>query len=75
MAWDDTKVANNDFLSADWNDMVIDQKTRTQVTTGVVPPSAAPTAIGDIYIDTVAGKMYIAMGTSAITDWKKVMTT
>ena len=26
MSWDDTKVANDDFLSADWNDMVTDQK-------------------------------------------------
>ena len=28
MAWDDTKVATDDFLSGDWNDMVTDQKLR-----------------------------------------------
>ncbi len=28
MAWDDTKQANDDFLSSDWNDMVSDQKSR-----------------------------------------------
>lgn len=31
MAWDDTKVANDDFLSIDWNDMVTDQKNRGYV--------------------------------------------
>jgi len=28
MTWDDTKVAKDDFPSADWNAMVTDQKTR-----------------------------------------------
>ena len=28
MAWDDTKVATDDLLSGDWNDMVTDQKLR-----------------------------------------------
>ena len=28
MSWDDTKIANDDFESADWNAMVTDQKTR-----------------------------------------------
>jgi len=75
MAWDDTKVATDDFLSADWNNMVTDQKARVQVTTGLGVPSAAPDAVGYIYIDTTNLKMYIAMGTSAVSDWKKVLTT
>jgi len=31
MAWDDTKQAEDDFLSSDWNDMVTDQKSRSYV--------------------------------------------
>ena len=73
MAWDDIKVANNDFLSADWNAMVTDQKTRIVVSTGVIPPTSTPSSVGDIYIDTAAGKMYVAMGTSSSADWKKVV--
>ena len=75
MAWDDTKVAEDDFTSADWNDMVTDQKSRLLVSTGIVAPSVAPTTVGNIYIDTANLKMYIAMGTSAVSDWKKVLTT
>lgn len=33
MAWDDTKVAEDDFLSNDWNNMVTDQKTRAKILT------------------------------------------
>ena len=73
MAFDDTKQANDDFLSADWNDMVTDQKTRAIRTTGAGAPSSAPDNVGDIYIDTTNNKMYIAMGTSAASDWKKVV--
>lgn len=74
MAWDDTKVAYDDFPSSEWNDMVTDQKTRAIRTSGAGVPSSAPSNIGDIYIDTTNGKMYIAMGTSAVSDWKKVVT-
>jgi len=73
MAWDDTKVALNDLPSADWNDMVNDQKTRAIRTTGAGAPSSAPDNIGDIYIDTTNERIYIATGTSAASDWKKVL--
>lgn len=73
MAFDDTKQANDDFTSADWNDMVTDQKTRAIRSSGAGVPSSAPDNIGDIYIDTTNGKMYIAMATSAVSDWKKVV--
>jgi len=74
LAWDDTKVANNDFASADWNAMVTDQKTRVIRTVAAGVPSSAPSNIGDIYIDSTNNKMYIAMGTSTSADWKKVIT-
>ncbi len=74
MAWDDTKVALDDFLSGDWNSMVTDQKSRSKVSTGAGAPSSTPTMAGAIYIDTTNKKMYIAMGTSSSSDWKKVLT-
>lgn len=33
MAWDDIKIALDDFTSSDWNDMVTDQKSRAYVAT------------------------------------------
>lgn len=74
MSWDDTKEAKDDFLSADWNAMVADQKTRAVSSSGSGAPSSAPSNIGDIYVDTTNLKIYIAAGTSASTDWKKVIT-
>ena len=74
ISWDDTKQALDDFPSADWNDMVTDQKTRAIRTSGAGVPSSTPANIGDIYIDTTNNKMYIAMGVSASSDWKKVIT-
>ena len=73
MAWDDTKQANDDFLSSEWNDMVTDQKSRSLVTSGAGAPSSAPGSIGDIYIDTTNSKIYIATGTSSSSDYKKVL--
>ena len=73
IAWDDSKVALDDFPSADYNSMVTDQKTRAIRSTGAGAPSTAPANTGDIYIDTTNKKMYIAMGTSAASDWKKVV--
>ena len=74
MAWNDTKVANDDFLSADWNSMVTDQKLRAYTTSGAGAPSATPTMIGAIYYDTTNKKFYLAAGTSSSSDWKKVIT-
>ena len=74
MSWDDTKVANDDFLSADWNSMVTDQKLRAYTTSGAGVPSATPTMIGAIYYDTTNKKFYLAAGTSSSSDWKKVIT-
>lgn len=74
MAWNDTKVANDDFLSSDWNSMVTDQESRAYVTSGAGAPSSTPTMIGAIYFDTTNLKFYLAAGTSSSADWKKVVT-
>lgn len=43
--------------------------TKTTKSSGAVAPSSTPSAIGDIYVDTVAQKGYIAVGTSSSADW------
>ena len=73
MAWDDTKVAEDDFTSSDWNAMVTDQKSRALVSSGAGAPSSTPASVGDIYVDTTALKMYFASGTASSEDWKKVL--
>lgn len=75
MAWDDTKQALDDFPSADYNDMVTDQKSRAFVTSGSGAPTSTPTMVGAMYVDTDNNKTYIAVGTTGSSDWKKVMTT
>ena len=74
MAWDDTKIAKDDFTSADYNLMVTDQKSRAYVTSGAGVPTATPTMVGAIYYDTTNLKFYISAGITAATDWKKVIT-
>lgn len=39
------------------------------VSSGTSAPSSAPTALGQVYIDTSAAKVYISTGTSSSTDW------
>jgi len=74
MAWDDTKVAEDDFTSADWNAMVTDQKARALVESGAGAPTGTPTMIGSLYYDTTNLKFYISAGISGASDWKKVIT-
>ena len=73
MAWNDTKAAEDDFTSSDWNAMVTDQETRAVSSSGAGAPSSTPANLGDIYIDTTNLKIYIATGTSSSADWKKVI--
>lgn len=40
--------------------------------TGTIAPSAAPTAVGHHYVDTIAKETYISVGTSSAGDWKQV---
>ena len=42
------------------------------IETAAVAPSAAPASLGRHYIDTAAGKAYLSVGTSTVTDWKDV---
>lgn len=44
--------------------------TAPSVTSDVGAPTTTPARIGNIYVDTSAGKGYIAAGTSSSTDWK-----
>lgn len=40
------------------------------ITKEVVAPATTPAKIGDIYVDTALGKIYISAGTSSSADWK-----
>lgn len=40
------------------------------VYTGTTDPTSAPSAIGDHYINTTAGKSFVSTGTSSSADWK-----
>lgn len=44
------------------------------VTTGAGAPIAAPSNVGDFYIDTTDLILYVAMGTADVADWKGVLT-
>jgi len=39
---------------------------------GTAPPTTIPTEIGQHFVDTAAGQLYISSGTSSSTDWKRV---
>jgi len=71
--WDDNKVPNDDFASQDWDDMVLDQKSRSKVYTGSGTPvgSQTPEAIGDLYVDTDTDSAYIATGATSA-DWELI---
>jgi len=45
-------------------------KTLAQVSSGAVVPATTPLKVGDIYCDTVLGKVYISTGTSSSSDWR-----
>ena len=55
MAWNDTKVANDDILSLDWNEMVTDQNNKADsanakgfVNHGATAGTARPTGYASI---------------------------
>ena len=75
IAWNDTKIAEDDFTSADHNAMVAVIEAKSTVSSGAGVPTSTPSSVGDEYIDTTNKKFYIAMGTSNASDWKKVLTT
>ncbi len=41
-----------------------------EISSGIIAPTSTPTKIGNIYIDTVLGKVYISTGTTNSADWK-----
>lgn len=50
--------------------LFIAMRSAPQVTKGIVAPSSTPRQIGDIYVDTVALKGYMATGIASSSDWK-----
>lgn len=40
------------------------------VSSGTAAPNTTPSILGAMYIDTNAGKVYVATGTSSSADWK-----
>lgn len=73
IAFTDTKGTGSPILSADWNSMVTDQQERSPVTSGAGVPSSTPAQIGAIYIDNTNDRIYVAIGTSSSSDFKKVL--
>jgi hypothetical protein len=39
------------------------------ISSGIVAPLSTPVKVGDIYLDTIAKKIYFATGTSSSSDW------
>ena len=39
------------------------------ISSGIVAPASTPAKIGDIYVDTVAKKLYFASGIASAADW------
>ena len=39
------------------------------ITSGIVAPASTPSKVGDIYVDTVAKKLYFASGIASAADW------
>lgn len=48
--------------------------TAPTVTYGTGAPSSTPSAIGDTYVDTSTGNIYMAVGTSSSADWRLLAT-
>lgn len=70
MAWTDTKVDNVSTIpAAEWNTHVTDQLARPSISSGAGAPSSTPSKVGDIYIDTTNDNSYIAVATTASSDW------
>lgn len=38
--------------------------------TGILAPTTTPNKIGDTFVDTVLGKVYVSVGTTSSSDWK-----
>jgi hypothetical protein len=42
------------------------------ISIGTTSPTTIPAKVGDIYVDTTAGNIYISKGTTNSTDWVQV---
>jgi hypothetical protein len=70
---DDPFVSNNaeaaPAMYGHLNAIVDVVNTKSTVSTGVVAPTSTPSTVGDLFIDTDASAIYIAVGTSSSADW------
>ena len=64
--YEDLVTADNDIP----NRKYVERKTTPS--SGVVAPSSTPTKIGDIYVDTVALKLYVSAGIVSSADWIRI---
>lgn len=42
------------------------------ILTGIVAPTTVPAKVGNLFVDTVAGNVYISKGTATSADWVQV---
>lgn len=56
-------------LIAILDDSLALKATTPVISSGTAAPETTPGKIGDVYIDTAAGKSYFAKGATASTDW------
>lgn len=66
-----TVIGSRQGINAMKNGIQIGGSTITSGTT-ITSATDKPNRKGDVYIDITAGKLYVASGTSATTDWKLV---
>lgn len=41
-----------------------------QVSSGILPPTTTPTKVGNMFVDTIARKVYVAVDTTNSADWE-----
>lgn len=67
------KNLNKSYVDFDMNSKnILNVSNVPLVTTGTTAPSTTPAKVGDIFIDTTAGNIYISKGTVNSADWVQV---
>ena len=74
MAYDDIKLTTSYLTADEYNAFVAEMKTRAETSSGAGAPSATPTQLGEVYIDTTNDVVYTATGLASSADWNKLIT-